>query len=157
MVAYRAEMLVWVSATTMPLIMLALWSAVAHDAPVGRFDQQDFRRLLPRHVHRPAAHRAWVAWQLSFEVRTGHAGDAASSARSTPWSRTRWRTSRPSRSGYRGAFRSRSWHSSSPGRAGCRATRSLWIILLLSLLGGWLITFLANAGIGTLASGPAAA
>ena len=41
-VAYRAEMLVWVLATTMPLIMLALWSAVSHDAPVGRFDQEDF-------------------------------------------------------------------------------------------------------------------
>ncbi|NRD47887.1 ABC transporter permease, partial [Corallococcus exiguus] len=28
-VAYRAEMIIWVLATTMPLIMLALWSAVA--------------------------------------------------------------------------------------------------------------------------------
>ena len=27
----------------------------------------------------------------------------------------------------------------------------LWVVFLLSLLGGWLITFLANAGIGTLA------
>ncbi|HSQ65652.1 MAG TPA: ABC transporter permease, partial [Polyangiaceae bacterium] len=35
--AYRAEMLVWIVSTTMPLIMLALWHAVARTAPIGRF------------------------------------------------------------------------------------------------------------------------
>ncbi len=35
--AYRAEMLVWILATTMPLVMLALWHAVAREAPIGRF------------------------------------------------------------------------------------------------------------------------
>ena len=34
-------------ATTMPLVMLALMAAVAREAPVGRFDQHGFRRLLP--------------------------------------------------------------------------------------------------------------
>ena len=33
-VAYRAEMLVWVFATTMPLFMLMLWTPVAEAAPV---------------------------------------------------------------------------------------------------------------------------
>ena len=32
-VAYRAELLVWVLATTMPLVMLALWTAVARTRP----------------------------------------------------------------------------------------------------------------------------
>ncbi|HEY8088356.1 MAG TPA: ABC transporter permease, partial [Polyangiaceae bacterium] len=41
-VAYRAEMLVWVLATTMPLVMLALWVSVAETAPVGRYDQPAF-------------------------------------------------------------------------------------------------------------------
>jgi len=41
-VAYRAEMLVWMLTTTMPLVSLALWSAVAETAPVGRFSQQGF-------------------------------------------------------------------------------------------------------------------
>ena len=41
-VAYRAEMLIWVLATTMPLVMLALWSAVAREAPIGRFGQSEF-------------------------------------------------------------------------------------------------------------------
>lgn len=41
-VAYRAEMVVWLLSTNMPLVMLALWTAVARDAPVGRFGQRDF-------------------------------------------------------------------------------------------------------------------
>src|SRR6185503_12640490 len=41
-VAYRAELLVWMLTTTMPLVSLALWSAVAAAAPVGRFTQQGF-------------------------------------------------------------------------------------------------------------------
>ena len=40
--AYRAEFLVWVLAYTTPLIMLALWTAVAAEAPVGRFREHDF-------------------------------------------------------------------------------------------------------------------
>ena len=41
-VAYRAEFLVWILTTNMPLVMLALWHAVAADGPVGRFDQREF-------------------------------------------------------------------------------------------------------------------
>ena len=33
--AYRAEMIVWVLATTMPLVMLALWTTVAETRPGG--------------------------------------------------------------------------------------------------------------------------
>ena len=35
-VAYRAEMLVWLLSTTMPLVMLALMTAVAREGPVGK-------------------------------------------------------------------------------------------------------------------------
>jgi len=52
-VAYRAEFFVWMLSTTMPLIMLALWSAVAREAPVGRFGQSDF-----------------IAYFLAFHVRS---------------------------------------------------------------------------------------
>ena len=40
MVAYRAEFLVWILTTNMPLVMMALWNAVAADGPVGRFGQR---------------------------------------------------------------------------------------------------------------------
>jgi ABC-2 type transport system permease protein len=69
--AYRTEMLVWVLATTMPLIMMALWTAVARDAPVGRFGQQEFvAYFLVTFVTRQLT-GSWVAWQMNMEIRQG--------------------------------------------------------------------------------------
>src|SRR5262249_20246150 len=150
MVAYRAEMLVWVLATTMPLIMLALWSAVAHDAPVGRFDQQDFiAYFLATFIVRQLT-GAWVAWQLSFEVRTGTLA---------------MRLLRPL---HPMVSYARQNLSAIPlrlivalpvavialvltGFERLPGDPLLWGVFLISLVGGWLITFLANAAIGTLA------
>ena len=50
-VAYRAEFLVWLLSTNMPLVMLALWSAVARDGPVGRFRQADFAAYYLSLIH----------------------------------------------------------------------------------------------------------
>src|SRR5262249_61681069 len=73
-VAYRAELLVWVLSTTMPLIMLALWSAVARDAPIGGFGQLDFTAyFLATFVVRQLT-GAWVAWEMNYEVRQGTLG-----------------------------------------------------------------------------------
>ncbi|HVV81815.1 MAG TPA: hypothetical protein VHE35_02005, partial [Kofleriaceae bacterium] len=41
-IAYRAEMIVWILTTTMPLVMLALWTSVAAEAPFQQFTQADF-------------------------------------------------------------------------------------------------------------------
>ena len=41
-VAYRAEFLIWMFSTNMPLIMLALWAAVARNGPVGSYSQRGF-------------------------------------------------------------------------------------------------------------------
>lgn len=70
-IAYRANFFVWVLTTTMPLIMLALWSAVARDAPVGRFGQAEFTSyFLATFVVRQLT-MAWVAWEMNFEIREG--------------------------------------------------------------------------------------
>ncbi len=70
-VAYRAEMIVWVLSTTMPLIMMALWTAVARDAPIGRFGQDDFvAYFLATFIVRQLT-GAWAAWQMNFEVKQG--------------------------------------------------------------------------------------
>ncbi len=69
--AYRGEMLVWILATTMPLVMLALWSAVARDAPVGRYTEAGFvAYFLATFVVRQLT-GAWVFYTMNFEVRTG--------------------------------------------------------------------------------------
>jgi len=70
-VAYRAEFLVWLLSTNMPLVMLALWSAVARDAPVGRFGQSDFTAYFLAALVVRLMTGAWVIWELTFEIRQG--------------------------------------------------------------------------------------
>src|SRR5262245_25182774 len=70
-VAYRAEMLVWILSTTMPLIMMSLWVAVARDAPIGRFGQKEFiLYFLAMFIVRQLA-AAWTAWMMNYEIRQG--------------------------------------------------------------------------------------
>ena len=70
-IAWRAEFLIWVLAYTLPLIMLALWSAVAREAPVGRFGEQEFRAyFLTTLVYRMLA-ASWVVWDMNFQIRQG--------------------------------------------------------------------------------------
>jgi ABC-2 type transport system permease protein len=70
-IAWRAEFLIWVLAYTLPLIMLALWSAVAREAPVGRFGEREFRAyFLATLVYRMLA-ASWVVWDMSFQIRQG--------------------------------------------------------------------------------------
>jgi ABC-2 type transport system permease protein len=70
-VAYRAEFVVWMLSMTLPLIMLALWSAIAREAPVGRFDQAAFvAYYLATLVVRQLA-SSWVFWELNREIREG--------------------------------------------------------------------------------------
>jgi ABC-2 type transport system permease protein len=69
--AYRAEMLIWILSTTMPLVMLALFAALADEAPFGRFGRRDFvayylATLLTRQIT-----SSWAAWEINFEVRQG--------------------------------------------------------------------------------------
>jgi viologen exporter family transport system permease protein len=70
-VAYRAEMLVWVLATTMPLVMLALWTSVAEGAPIGRYGQSQFTAyFLATFIIRQIT-GSWAFWEINFEVRSG--------------------------------------------------------------------------------------
>ena len=41
-VAYRAEMVIWILTATLPLVMLALWNAAAADGPIGAYGQVEF-------------------------------------------------------------------------------------------------------------------
>lgn len=70
-VAYRAEFFVWMLSMTMPLIMLAIMSAMAREAPVGRFDQRSFLAyyLVTLLVRQLAG--AWVVWQMIQEIKEG--------------------------------------------------------------------------------------
>jgi ABC-2 type transport system permease protein len=73
-VAYRAEFIVWMLSTTLPLVNLALWTAVAREAPdgqFGRWGQSDFvayflAALIVRNLT-----GTWVTWELNQDIRAG--------------------------------------------------------------------------------------
>lgn len=70
-IAYRAEMIVWILTTTMPLVMLSLWTSVASEAPFRAYSQTDFvayylGALIVRNLT-----SNWVAWQIGEEIRMG--------------------------------------------------------------------------------------
>ena len=70
-VAYRAEFVVWILTTNMPLVMLAIWRAVAADGPVGRFDQRAFTAYYLGILAVRLLTSNWAVWQLSMEIRDG--------------------------------------------------------------------------------------
>jgi len=71
MVAYRAEMVVWILTATLPLVMLALWSAAAEGGPLAGFGQAEFARYFTVTLVVRQVTGAWVVWELNHLVRTG--------------------------------------------------------------------------------------
>ncbi len=69
--AYRAELVIWILSTTMPLIMLPLWQAVAEGGPVHGYDGDRFvAYFLGAFVVRQLT-AVWAAWQMNQDIRTG--------------------------------------------------------------------------------------
>jgi len=149
-VAYRAEMVIWLLSTTMPLVMLALMSAISREAPIGRFGQADFAAYyLAALVVRLSA-GAWVIWEMNFEIRQGTLAYrllrpihplvawASSNIGVMP---VRWLITLPILAG--GVLAIGADHF----------THDPLLLLLfpVAVFGGWLITFLAMAVIGSLA------
>lgn len=71
MVAYRAEIVIWILSTTMPLIMYAMWSTVAREAPIGRFDDAGFASYFLVMLVVRQLSSAWVVWEVNELVRSG--------------------------------------------------------------------------------------
>lgn len=69
--AYRAEFLIWILSTTMPLVMLALWNAVAREQPIGGFGQADFAAYFLGALIVRLLTGMWVVWTLNHELRQG--------------------------------------------------------------------------------------
>jgi ABC-2 type transport system permease protein len=148
--AYRTEMLVWILSTTMPLVMLALWSAVAREAPVGRLGQGELvAYFLAMFVVRQLT-GSWSVWLINMEVREGTlalrllrpihplVSYAASSFAEIP---------------VRGLLAIPVAGTALVVLAGDHLSRdpAIWAIWVLAILGGWLVTLLVNFAIGFLA------
>jgi ABC-2 type transport system permease protein len=68
---YRAGMVIWVLANTLPLVMLAVWITISSSAPVAGYGPAEFAGyylalLLVRQLT-----TVWVAWELDHDIRMG--------------------------------------------------------------------------------------
>jgi len=148
-VAYRAEMIVWVLATTMPLVMLALFRAVATEGPIGRFGQPEIvAYFLATFIVRQLT-GSWASWQINYEVRQGTLA---------------MRLLRPVHPYFAWAVEGlaalpmRAIVSvpvaivllATEGLGSVSHTATSWLLLAPALLGAWLLTLLANLIIGSL-------
>ncbi len=153
-VAYRAEMFVWVLATTMPFVMLVMWSAVAAVAPVvsasgrgysaGTFTAYFLAVFIVRQLI-----ASWASWEINYEVRQGTLA---------------MRLLRPIHPvvsyavGNLAAMPMRVVVTLPVvaviflvGAAGSFPTDwRVWVLWAFAMAGGWMITFFANVAIGSL-------
>jgi ABC-2 type transport system permease protein len=70
-VAYRAEFIVWMLTTTIPLIMLALWTSVAREGPFQDYSSSDFVAYFLAVLIVRQLTSNWVAWQMFEDIRMG--------------------------------------------------------------------------------------
>jgi ABC-2 type transport system permease protein len=68
---YRAGILIWMMVSVMPLVMLAVWYALAEDGPIAGYSQNDFVSyyLLMTWVRQMT--NVWVVWEIDYEIRHG--------------------------------------------------------------------------------------
>jgi ABC-2 type transport system permease protein len=149
-VAYRAELVVWLLSTNMALVMMALLTAVAREAPVGRFGERDLVAYYLATLVVRLVTGAWVLWEANMEIRQGTLA---------------FRLLRPIHPLVHYAAEN---VAAVPLRAaialpialvllvavgGDRVTHDpvLWAVFLVALAGAWLITFLAMSVIAALA------
>jgi ABC-2 type transport system permease protein len=70
-VAYRAEFLIWMFSTNMPLVMLAIWAAAARAGPVAGYSQRGFAAYYLCTLLVRLLTGAWVVWEMTMEIRQG--------------------------------------------------------------------------------------
>jgi ABC-2 type transport system permease protein len=148
-VAYRAEFLIWMFSTNMPLIMLALWAAVARSGPVGAYTQAGFAAYYLCTLLVRLLTGSWVVWELTMEIRQGTLALRllrpihpllAYSAENLAAVPLRGIVTIPVLAILLWISRQQLGHDP-----------VLWLMLAPALLGAWLLTFLVMALIGTLA------
>lgn len=71
MIAYRAEFVIWILTTNMPLVMMALWTAVAAEGPVGRFGVPEFEAYYVATLMIRLLTNTWMVWQLTMDIKQG--------------------------------------------------------------------------------------
>ncbi len=152
-IAYRGEMLIWVLATTMPFVMLSLWSSVAAASPVvgaektwssGSFVAYFLSMFIVRQLI-----ASWACWEINYEVRQGTLSMrllrpihpiVSFAAANLAYMPMRFVVTMPVVIGL----------LLSNGAAALPRDWRVWVLWCLSMLGGWGITFFVNIAVGAL-------
>jgi ABC-2 type transport system permease protein len=148
-IAYRAELFIWILTSTMPLIMLALWSTVAAEAPVGRFGEAEVTAyFLSTFIVRQLA-ASWTCWEINFEVRLGKlsmrllrpvhpiVAYAAEGIAALPLRLVI-------------AIPVALWMLTRVGTDHFPHDVGRWLVFVASVVGAWMLTFLINVAVGAL-------
>ena len=148
-VAYRAEFMIWMFSTNMPLVMLALWAAVARSGPVVGYTQAGFAAYYVSTLLVRLLTGAWVVWEMTWEIKQGTLSLRllrpihpliAYSAENLAAVPLRGIVAIPVMAGLLVA-----------GRGSLSHDPVHWALFVPAILGAWLLTFLVMALIGTLA------
>jgi ABC-2 type transport system permease protein len=147
---YRAESVIWLLATTMPFVMMALFSAVAEGNPVGHWTSEKFTAyFLATFIVRNTT-GSWAAWQMNMDIKDGVL--AVRLLRPAPPLFT-YAADNLASLPIRGAL-------TVPvaflllltqARGSLPHEAHLWLAWALSMASAWLLNLLANMAIGTLA------
>lgn len=147
-VAYRAEFLIWMFSTNMPLVMLALWAAVARSGAVGGYTQRGFAAYYVTTLLVRLLTGSWVVWEMTMEIRQGTLALRllrpihpllAYSAENLAAIPMRGIIAVPIMSILLWLGRDQLGHD-----------WLLWLLVIPALFGAWLLTFLVMSMIGTL-------
>ncbi len=148
--AYRAELLVWILATTMPLVMMALFATVASEAPIGRLDgPRVVAYFLATFLVRQLT-GSWAAWQINMEVRQGTLSTRLLRPVHPLWAYAMEGVAAlPIRLALAAPLAIVALLITS--REQLPRDPAMWALFVMSVAGGWAITFLINAALGSLA------
>ncbi len=69
--AYRAELVVWMLTTTMPLVSLALWTSVADSGALGEYGARELGAYFLAALVVRQVTGSWLVWQMNMEVKQG--------------------------------------------------------------------------------------
>jgi len=68
---YRVVILVWIMATSIPLVMMAVWASLAATGPIGGYSQGDFIAYYMANLLITHLVTVWHGWELSNHIRLG--------------------------------------------------------------------------------------
>lgn len=147
--AYRAELLIWVLTTTMPLVMLPLWMAVAETGPVQGFTGEDFVAYFLATFCVRQVTSAWASWTINDEVKSGTLALRLMRPIHPFWAYAIENLAAiPLRLAVAGPFAIGALLITSGDRI--TSDPALLAIFFVALVGAWAITFLAHVAVGTL-------